>query len=210
MSREHVLADIRASIAAAGDCDRSIELSQHSAPGTLSSAQRQALFIERLHEYGARVFEVQTSGVADSVASVLRKGDKQRMLAPRGLPPHWLVAGVNWIADAELSYEMIESVDGVLTTATAAVAESGTLVLSHGLGEGRRILTLLPDYHLCIIYESQIVQTLPECFARLADAQQRPLTFVSGPSATADIEMTRIKGVHGPRFLDVLLVDDRG
>jgi L-lactate dehydrogenase complex protein LldG len=79
-------------------------------------------------------------------------------------------------------------------------------VLQHSLTEGRRALTLLPDYHLCILYEHQIVETLPECFGRLKGSATRPTTFISGPSATADIEMTRIKGVHGPRFLDVLLV----
>jgi L-lactate dehydrogenase complex protein LldG len=87
-----------------------------------------------------------------------------------------------------------------------AVAESGSIVLQHGPTEGRRALTLLPDYHLCVLFAEQVVETLPECFDRLRPNATRPTTFISGPSATADIEMTRIKGVHGPRFLDVILV----
>jgi L-lactate dehydrogenase complex protein LldG len=93
-----------------------------------------------------------------------------------------------------------------MTAATVGVAVSGSIALQHGPAEGRRILTLLPDYHLCIIEAGQVVETLPEAFARLDPSC--PVTFFSGPSATADIEMTRIKGVHGPRFLDVLLVRD--
>ena len=93
-----------------------------------------------------------------------------------------------------------------MTAATVGVAVSGSIALQHGEAEGRRVLTLLPDYHLCVIEVAQVVETLPEAFARLDPT--RPVTLFSGPSATADIEMTRIKGVHGPRFLDVLLVED--
>ena len=88
------------------------------------------------------------------------------------------------------------------------VAESGSIVLQHGPAEGRRALTLLPDYHLCVVKISQVVESLPECYARLQATATSLTTFISGPSATADIEMTRIKGVHGPRFLDVVLIDD--
>ena len=164
------------------------------------------MFVDRLHEYEARVFVCAHSQVAVTIAQALRSAGKQRMLAPSGIPFAWLCDGVAWLADESLSYEQIEGADGVLTSATVAVAESGTIVLSHGAGEGRRVLTLLPDYHLCVLRASQIVETLPECFARLAELARQPLTFISGPSATADIEMTRIKGVHGPRFLDVVLV----
>jgi L-lactate dehydrogenase complex protein LldG len=89
-----------------------------------------------------------------------------------------------------------------------AIAETGTLVLQNVPGQGRRILSLVPDYHLCVVLASQIVATVPEAFARLAATSTLPTTFISGPSATADIEMTRIKGVHGPRFLDVVIVED--
>ena len=106
-----------------------------------------------------------------------------------------------------LSHHEIESCDGVVTAAFAGVADCGTIVLHHSPREGRRVLTLLPDFHLCILRSTQIVETLPEYFARCPQPP-RLATYVSGPSATADIEMTRIKGVHGPRFLSVILVHD--
>jgi L-lactate dehydrogenase complex protein LldG len=141
----------------------------------------------------------------------LLDGSRSKMVHPEGVPASWLDERISWTADslsAGLSYAQIEAFDGVLTGATVAVAESGSIVLQHGPTEGRRALTLLPDYHLCVLYEHQVVETLPECFERLKGSAARPTTFISGPSATADIEMTRIKGVHGPRFLDVILVHE--
>jgi L-lactate dehydrogenase complex protein LldG len=88
-----------------------------------------------------------------------------------------------------------------------AIAFTGTIILRHGAGEGTRALTLIPDYHLCVVFADQVVETVPEGFERLRGMETSPLTTISGPSATADIEMTRVKGVHGPRFLDVILVD---
>ena len=133
------------------------------------------------------------------------------MVHPLRVPAQWLDGRISWTPDSDdktgrLSSAQIESLDGVLTAATVAVAESGSIVLQHGPTEGRRALTLLPDYHLCVLFAEQVVETLPECFDRLRPNATRPTTFISGPSATADIEMTRIKGVHGPRFLDVILV----
>jgi L-lactate dehydrogenase complex protein LldG len=96
-------------------------------------------------------------------------------------------------------------VDGVMTGATLAIAETGTVVLQNAAGQGRRVVTLVPDYHLCVVRVKDVVETVPEAFGRLEATAELATTFVSGPSATADIEMTRIKGVHGPRFLDVIL-----
>ena len=106
-----------------------------------------------------------------------------------------------------LSAAELDRMDGVLTGCTVAVAETGSIVLQSGPWQGSRALTLVPDYHLCVVFAEQVVETVPESFARLEATQSLPTTFFSGPSATADIEMTRIKGVHGPRFLDVLLVE---
>ena len=106
-----------------------------------------------------------------------------------------------------LTTEEIEKTDGVVTASFCGIADSGTIVLHHSASEGRRIITLLPDWHLCVLRASDVVETLPEYFARCAEPP-RLATYISGPSATADIEMTRIKGVHGPRFLHVLLVRD--
>ena len=102
----------------------------------------------------------------------------------------------------------MDGCDGVLTTATLAIAETGTIVLQDAPGQGRRALTLVPDYHLCVVEAVSVVQTVPEAFAKLQASAGKATTFFSGPSATADIEMTRIKGVHGPRFVDVVLVMD--
>jgi L-lactate dehydrogenase complex protein LldG len=97
-------------------------------------------------------------------------------------------------------------VAGVPPGSTIAIAETGTVVLQSVVGQGRRAVTLVPDYHLCVVRVEDVVETVPEAFERLQATAGVATTFVSGPSATADIEMTRIKGVHGPRFLDIILV----
>ena len=107
-----------------------------------------------------------------------------------------------------MSPQELDALDGVLTGCTVAIAETGTLVLSGGPGEGRRALTLVPDLHVCVVQGAQVVETVPEAFDVLRDAATRPLTFVSGPSATSDIELKRVEGVHGPRRLVVVIVEE--
>lgn len=165
-----------------------------------------ALFEERLRGYDARVFTAQSVDIARIPAEILTAANRRRIAIPAGLPPEWLNGSIDWLPDHNLSFAELNSVDGVMTAATVCVAASGSIALQHGPAEGRRALTLLPDYHLCIVDAAQVVETLPEAFARLDPT--RPVTFLSGPSATADIEMTRIKGVHGPRFLDVLIASN--
>jgi L-lactate dehydrogenase complex protein LldG len=141
------------------------------------------------------------------VAETLRASGRKTFVAPPGLPAAWRATGLNWKIDQGLSHAEIEGCEGVVTACFAGVADSGTIVLHHSASEGRRVITLLPDWHLCVLRASQIVDTLPEYFDLCP--QIPPLaTYISGPSATADIEMTRIKGVHGPRFLHVILVLD--
>jgi L-lactate dehydrogenase complex protein LldG len=123
------------------------------------------------------------------------------------LPAAWLVAGFDWKIDGELTTSEIEKTDGVVTASFCGIADSGTIVLHHSPTEGRRVISLLPDWHLCVLRASDVVETLPEYFGRCA-APPVLATYISGPSATADIEMTRIKGVHGPRFLNVIVVRD--
>jgi len=175
--------------------------------GSLEPDACLALMIERLHEYGAEVAQCTPEELPATIAAQLSSSGRRTFVAPSGLPPEWLTAGFNWKLDSDLPADEIEHCDGVLTAAFAGVADSGTIVLHHSENEGRRVLSLLPDWHLCILRVSQVVETLPEYFARCSEPPAL-VTWIAGPSATADIEMTRIKGVHGPRFLNVILVRD--
>jgi L-lactate dehydrogenase complex protein LldG len=177
--------------------------------GKLSGEDRIALMIERLREYDAEVVECAPDEVPAAIAAQLESSGKRRFVAPAGLPAVWLAYGFDWALDRDLSAAEIEQAEGVVTAAFCGIADSGTMVLHHSSMEGRRVLTLLPDWHLCILRASQVVETLPEYFGRCEQAPALA-TYISGPSATADIEMTRIKGVHGPRFLHVILVHDQG
>lgn len=175
--------------------------------GTLDNAGRLHLMTDRLRDYGAEVVESSTADLPATIGRRLQSSGRHTFAAPPGLPAEWLAPDFAWKLDQELSHDEIEHCDGVVTAAFAGVADSGTIVLHHSPAEGRRVLTLLPDFHLCILRASQVVETLPEYFARCSMPPQLA-TFISGPSATADIEMTRIKGVHGPRFLSVIIVRD--
>ena len=177
--------------------------------GTLESEGVLALLEDRLRDYDARVFRVAGEGVGQNVAERLVERGVRRMVVPVGLPVAWMAAGasgVEFVVDEGLSSQELDGVDGVMTGATLAIAETGTFVLQSVTGQGRRAATLVPDYHLCVVRAEDVVETVPEAMARLQETAGRATTFVSGPSATADIEMTRIKGVHGPRFLDVILI----
>jgi L-lactate dehydrogenase complex protein LldG len=167
------------------------------------------LLEDRLRDYDARVVRVASGSVAQSVVEMLAERGVRRMVVPVGLPVAWLPAsegGVEFVVDEGLSSEELDGVDGVMTGATLAIAETGTFVLQSVAGQGRRAATLVPDYHLCVVRAEDVVETVPESMAQLQRTAGLATTFVSGPSATADIEMTRIKGVHGPRFLDVILI----
>jgi L-lactate dehydrogenase complex protein LldG len=177
--------------------------------GSLSAEARLELMVKRLREYDAEVVETTPQELASTIASQLAASEKHTVVAPPGLPADWFAVGFNWKIDRSLTAAEIEQVEGVVTAAACGVADSGTIVLHHSSTEGRRVLTLLPDWHLCILRASQVVETLPEYFDRCSQPPALA-TYISGPSATADIEMTRIKGVHGPRFLHVILVHDEG
>ncbi|WP_431874131.1 LutC/YkgG family protein [Amycolatopsis sacchari] len=163
------------------------------------------LAAERIADYRAEVRRVDEDGLPAAIAEALRQRAPRSMIAPPGLPRDWHVDGVEWLTDEPpLTVDELDAAGGVLTGCAVTIAETGTIVLDAGPGQGRRALTLVPDYHLCVVRARQIVATVPEALARLTP--DRPLTFVSGPSATSDIELDRVEGVHGPRTLDVLLV----
>lgn len=175
--------------------------------GSLDATGRMHLMSERLREYGAEVVEASLADLPTLIVHHIQRSGRQHIVAPPGLPAEWLGNGVSWRRDHDLSHDEIEHCGGVVTMASAGIADSGTIALHHGPSEGRRVITLLPDFHLCILRATQIVETLPEYFSRFP-RPPRLATWISGPSATADIEMTRIKGVHGPRFLSVIIVRD--
>jgi L-lactate dehydrogenase complex protein LldG len=165
------------------------------------------LLEDRLRDYDAHVAKVTRDHVGAQVASMLEARGKRRIVIPTGLAAEWLPRGFEFVLDEGMSAAELNEVDGVMTGSTVAIAETGTVVLQNVAGQGRRATTLVPDYHLCVVRVEDVVETVAEGMERLAATAELTTTFFSGPSATADIEMTRIKGVHGPRFLDVIVVE---
>jgi L-lactate dehydrogenase complex protein LldG len=189
--------------------------------GKLNAKARLKLMIERLREYDAEVVEATPAELPAAIHAQLAASGRHSFVAPEGLPAEWMASGFDWKIDHNLATAEIEKAEGVVTAASCGIADSGTIVLHHTANEGRRVVSLLPDWHLLILRASQVVETLPEYFDRckqppklhtsdkdLSLGTSGLVTWISGPSATADIEMTRIKGVHGPRFLHVILVRD--
>jgi L-lactate dehydrogenase complex protein LldG len=159
------------------------------------------LLVERLEDYRAVVHR--GADVAAIVAGVLPPD--ALLIVPPDLPAEWLPPGVRARRDDGLDAASIAAADGVLTAAAVAVAETGTIVLDGSGDQGRRIITLLPDLHICVLRPDQVVAAVPEALARLDP--RRPQTWISGPSATSDIELNRVEGVHGPRNLHVILLE---
>jgi L-lactate dehydrogenase complex protein LldG len=160
------------------------------------------LFEEQVLDYRADVHRCTPAGIGECVASVLAGRGISRIVVPAGVPGDWYPAAIQ--DDPPLRIDQLDALDGVLTSCAVAVAQTGTIVLDHGSGQGRRALTLVPDHHLVVVRADQIVYSVPDAIAALAP--ERPMTWISGPSATSDIELSRVEGVHGPRKLDVLLV----
>jgi L-lactate dehydrogenase complex protein LldG len=210
-ARSRILASIRMSLGASSTAEAiAAEYGTISHSYTRSSVAdehaRLHLFTDRLLEYDAGVYRSSREGIAATVAEIFVLQTKHRMAIPAAIPEAWLPAGFDFaIADC-WSNEQLDKIDGTLSACTVAIAETGTIVLQNSAGQGPRSLSLVPDYFLCVVLAQQVVATVPEAFDRIEATSALPTTFISGPSATADIEMTRIKGVHGPRFLDVILV----
>jgi L-lactate dehydrogenase complex protein LldG len=163
------------------------------------------LLEDRLRDYDAQVVRASVADIAATAGRLLEGRSKRRMVVPSGIAEEWLPKGFEFVVDRGLTAAELDGFDGVMTGSTVAIAETGTVVLQSVHGQGRRATTLVPDYHLCVVRVEDVVETVPEAMARLEATSGLATTFFSGPSATADIEMTRIKGVHGPRFLDVIL-----
>jgi L-lactate dehydrogenase complex protein LldG len=230
-AREEILDRIRAAVrqhpdraatpaevdAACAALPRDYRRAHHDAAG----ADIVALFAERAADYRAVVERVPEADLPAAIARVLAAVG--RVLVPDGVPAHWLAgASAGELAEATaaeptgslsgdrivrddppLSARELDTVAGVITGCAAAIAETGTIILDHGPGQGRRALTLMPDFHLVVVRADQVAADLPDAIARLDPA--RPHTFISGPSATSDIELIRVEGVHGPRNLHILV-----
>jgi L-lactate dehydrogenase complex protein LldG len=164
-------------------------------------------FAERAGEYRATVARASGRAVRRTLSELCRERGARRLVVPADLPRDWRPKGVELVEDTGLTAQELDALDGSLTGCALGIAETGTLVLDGATAQGRRALTLVPDYHLCVITPDQIVELVPEAVERLepAIADGRPLTFVSGPSATSDIELNRVEGVHGPRTLHILI-----
>ena len=168
-------------------------------------------FAERTAEYDAEVHRVTHDELPRAIEEALKRRGVKRLVIPPYLPKGWIPQGVETLHDAtrsRLTNEDLDESDGVLTGCALGIAQTGTIVLDAGRAQGRRALTLLPDYHLCVVREEQIVGLVPEAIAtleRTVKAEGRAITFISGPSATSDIELNRVEGVHGPRTLEVMI-----
>jgi L-lactate dehydrogenase complex protein LldG len=205
-AREEVLARLRAALAGAPP--------SVPAPGPVPHRQDDRppghpelieLLRERLVDYRAQVHRVAPPQVAETVAGILAAAGAGTVVVPAGLLAEWRPATVEVVVDEDLPATRLAELDAVLTGAAVAVAETGTIILDAGADQGRRAVSLLPDLHVCVVRSEQVVGTVPEALTRLTP--DRPLTWISGPSATSDIELDRVEGVHGPRRLHVLLVD---
>jgi L-lactate dehydrogenase complex protein LldG len=209
-AREQILAEIRAALGTTrvSPDDTAVEVAPtepHAGAPDLVE-----LFCERVGDYQATVSRGEVDEVAGAVAGIAARHRARRLVVPAGLPAAWRPAALELVEDHnELSARELEGFDGALTGAGLAIAETGTIVLDGDVDQGRRWLTLLPDLHICIVQATRVVADVPdaiEILSGLVRSHRRAVTFVSGPSATADIELRRVHGVHGPRRLEVVVV----
>lgn len=199
-AREEILGRVRAALrdVPAGETPADVAVDRpEPRPTTPEDVER---FVERVEDYKASVVRCTPEDLPTHLAAALE--GVPRLLVPADLPEDLRPADA--ILDEQLTTAELDTVDGVLTTAALGIAETGTIVLDHGPGQGRRAATLVPDRHVCVVRADQVVADVPAAVARLDPT--RPLTWISGPSATSDIELDRVEGVHGPRTLIVLLV----
>ena len=166
------------------------------------------LFVENMRDYRAIVHEVSVDGIAAAVDAVLAEHGCHTVVVPPDLPPEVAPTSIETTVDDDLSATALDDIAAVVTMASVGIAVTGTIVLDHCAGQARRALSLVPDVHICVVHADQVVTSVPEAITRLRASVEagRPLTWISGPSATSDIELNRVEGVHGPRNLEVILV----
>ena len=207
-AREEILARIRVALADVPRAERAEDVVVARDYLVREPEGTVARFLERVAEYGATVRVVPPAAARAAVAEACRELGVRRLAVPSDLPSDWLPDGVEVVADAGLPARELDEIGAALTGCALGIAETGTIVLDGGRSQGRRVLTLVPDAHICVVAGDQVVDGVPAALRRLAGvlrSQRRPLTLVSGPSATADIEFSRVEGVHGPRRLAVIV-----
>jgi hypothetical protein len=171
-------------------------------------------FVENILDYKAKIVRTPASGTPGAIVAALRELGAKSVVVPDGVPSHWVQAvsdaGLEVVRDEGLSHQQLNSIDAVLTGSAVSMAETGTICLDHAEDQGRRALTLVPDRHVCVVRADSVVSDVPEAVHRLRASIDagRPCTWISGGSATSDIELSRVEGVHGPRQLFVVLEDN--
>ncbi|WP_369251326.1 lactate utilization protein C [Streptomyces sp. R41] len=213
-SRDVILGRVRRAIADVRQDDtpyeQAVDRSYLREHGARSVAETVDLLAENLADYRAVVHRCQAGELAATIAGLLTERGAETVVAPVGLDEAWLAAtDATRVPDrlGSTPHEL-DAVDSVVTACAVAIAETGTIVLDGGPDQGRRRITLVPDHHICVVrVPDQVVSSVPQALERLDPA--RPLTWISGPSATSDIELDRVEGVHGPRTLEVVLVSDQ-
>ncbi len=206
-AREEILARIRAAIPPDAEA-APLPVPAYDRKGSLSREACLELLRDRLLDYDADVVDVEReSDLPAAIATALHKAGEQRVVVAEEFPAAWLPEGFEFTYDRELSIEELDRMQAVVTPCEAAIASTGTIILVHGGAQGRRAITLLPDHHICLVRREQVLELVPEAWESIAAKGAEPITTISGPSATSDIEMTRIRGVHGPRRLTVFLYD---
>ncbi|HEY1352770.1 MAG TPA: lactate utilization protein C [Ktedonobacteraceae bacterium] len=212
-AREEILGRIRAALHDVPEGEQPADVvvaREYRRQGSTLRAELVERFIERVSDYKVLVQCTHEQELAQAIATRCAARNVHSLVVPTDFSLPLPAVGLALLRDdPPLSSAQLDQSDGVLTACALGIAQTGTIVLDGGAGQGRRALSLVPDYHLCVIFETQIVDLVPEAIARLADAVRvhgQPLTLISGPSATSDIELSRVEGVHGPRTLDVLVV----
>jgi L-lactate dehydrogenase complex protein LldG len=206
-SRERILGRVRRALADATGADTPIERAYLREHGDRGVEETVELLAENLADYRAIVHRCTSADLPATLAGMLAARGAKTVLVPPGLDPAWLAdADTEQVQDlAESTPHELDRIDSVVTACAVAVAETGTIVLDGGPDQGRRRITLVPDHHVCVVrVPDQVVSSVPQALERLDPV--RPLTWISGPSATSDIELDRVEGVHGPRTLEVVLV----
>jgi L-lactate dehydrogenase complex protein LldG len=207
--REEILARLRTALVDRPAAPPAPRGYRGGSPGATGEVPARARLLdqldERISDYRASVRRCAPADLAATLAELL--ADAATLLVPADLPDGWLAGYPGTVVADPADVAALDRADAVLTGCAVAIAETGTIVLDAGPGQGRRALTLVPDRHVCVVLAGQVEPGVPEGLARLSDPT-RPLTFISGPSATSDIELDRVEGVHGPRRLDVVLVED--